>query len=170
MMQARLKASFPQSPTTAGFNLDVDFSAEPGVTVLYGPSASGKTLTLDCIAGFVQPGSGRILLDDQLLFDGVAGVNLPPRDRHCGYVFQDYALFPHMTVRENLAFAAERRPRLDRHRFVAEMLDRFRLTEFAGHYPAPDLGWTATALLHRAGACRQTQASAAGRAVASTRC
>jgi len=60
---------------------------------------------------------------------------LPPRDRRCGYVFQNYALFPHMTLRENLAFAAEGRPRLDRHRFVNEMLERFHISEFAARYP-----------------------------------
>ena len=62
-------------------------------------------------------------------------MNLPPRARHCGYVFQNYALFPHMTLRQNLAFAAERRPRLERHRKVNEMLERFRLTDAAGRRP-----------------------------------
>ena len=62
-------------------------------------------------------------------------MHLPPQARNCGYVFQNYALFPHMTLRENLAFAAERRPRLERHRRVNEMLERFRLTEAAGRRP-----------------------------------
>ena len=64
-----------------------------------------------------------------------SGVNLPPQARHCGYVFQNYALFPHMTLRQNLAFAAERRPRLERHRKVNEMLERFHLTGAAGRRP-----------------------------------
>jgi molybdate transport system ATP-binding protein len=103
--------------------------------VLFGPSGSGKTLTLDCIAGFVKPDEGRILLDDVILFDGAAGVNLAPQARYCGYVFQNYALFPHMTLRQNLAFAAERRPRLERHRRVNELLEQFRLNEVAGRRP-----------------------------------
>lgn len=134
-LYARLTKHFPAGPESMAFALDVEIEASPGVTILYGPSGAGKTLTLDCVSGFVQPDSGRILLDDRILFDGSARVHLPARDRRCGYVFQNYALFPHMTLRENLAFAAESRPRLDRHRFVAEMLDRFRIMEFASRYP-----------------------------------
>jgi molybdate transport system ATP-binding protein len=135
MIQARIQKHFPPGPESAEFHLDVEIMAGPGVTVLYGPSGSGKTLTLDCVSGFVKPDAGRVLLDDQILYDAAAHVSLPPRERQCGYVFQHYALFPHMTLRENLAFAAERRPRLDRHRFVNEMLERFRISEFAARYP-----------------------------------
>jgi molybdate transport system ATP-binding protein len=135
MIQARLQKRFPPEPGSAEFQLDVEFAAGAGVTVLYGPSGSGKTLTLDCMAGFAKPDTGRVLLDDQILYDAAANVSLPPRERQCGYVFQNYALFPHMTLRENLAFAAERRPRLDRHRFVNEMLERFRLSEYAARFP-----------------------------------
>ncbi len=63
---------------SAGFSLDLEFRAAAGVTVLFGSSGAGKTLTLDSIAGFVRPDEGRILLDDQILFDGAAGVHLPP--------------------------------------------------------------------------------------------
>jgi len=135
MIRARLRKVYPPRPDSAEFALDLEFSAAAGVTVLFGPSGSGKTLTLDSIAGFVRPDEGRILLDDEILFDGAAGVHLPPQARHCGYVFQNYALFPNMTLRQNLEFAAERRPRLERHRRVNEMLDRFRLTEAAGRRP-----------------------------------
>jgi ABC-type sulfate/molybdate transport systems ATPase subunit len=135
MLQARLRKTFPLRSDSAGFSLDLEFQAASGVTVLFGPSGSGKTLTLDAVAGFVRPDEGRILLDDDLLFDGAAGVHLPPQARNCGYVFQNYALFPHMTLRENLVFAAERRPRLERHRRVNEMLETFRLTEAAGRRP-----------------------------------
>jgi molybdate transport system ATP-binding protein len=135
MLQARLRKTFPQGPDSAGFSLDLEFEATAGVTVLFGPSGSGKTLVLDAIAGFTRPDEGRILLDDDLLFDGAAGVHLPPQARNCGYVFQNYALFPHMTLRQNLMFAAERRPRLERHRRVNEMLETFRLAEAAGRRP-----------------------------------
>jgi molybdate transport system ATP-binding protein len=135
MIQARLKKTFPARPDSAGFSLDLEFQAAAGVTVLFGPSGSGKTLTLDCIAGFARPDEGRILLDDQILFDGAARVHLAPQQRNCGYVFQNYALFPHMTLRENLAFAAERRPRLERHRRVTDMIERFRLQDVAGRRP-----------------------------------
>ena len=108
MLEARLRKMFPPRPDSAGFTLDVEFSVKAGVTVLFGPSGSGKTLVLDSVAGFVKPDEGRVLLDNAILFDGASHVHLPPQQRNCGYVFQNYALFPHMTLRENLAFAAER--------------------------------------------------------------
>lgn len=73
--------------------------------MLFGPSGSGKTLTLQMIAGLVHPKEGHIILDDTVFFDASRGINLPARSRRIGYVFQDYALFPHMTVWQNLAFA-----------------------------------------------------------------
>ncbi len=129
MIQATIAKHF------SGFRLEVSFEAASGVTVLYGPSGSGKTLTLDSIAGFAVPDSGRILLDDRILFDAASGVNLPPRKRHCGYVFQNHALFPHMTLRDNLAFAGAALGRLERHRRLAQHLERFKLAEVAGRYP-----------------------------------
>jgi molybdate transport system ATP-binding protein len=135
MIHARIAKRFAPRPDSAGFSLEIELKAAAGVTVLFGPSGSGKTLTLECVAGFVRPDSGRILLDDQILFDAGAGVHLPPRRRNCGYVFQNYALFPHMTLRENLMFAADRLPRLERHRRVADMLERFHLTPVAGRRP-----------------------------------
>ena len=135
MILVRIRKSFAARPDSASFSLDVDFQASAGVTALFGPSGAGKTLILEAIAGFVEPGEGRIMLDDDILFDAPSGVCLPPRARHCGYVFQNYALFPHMTLRQNLAFAAERRPRLERHRRVNEMLERFHLGEAAGRRP-----------------------------------
>jgi molybdate transport system ATP-binding protein len=135
MIKATLSKRFPPGPESAGFHLSIELEAQPGVTALYGPSGAGKTLTLDSIAGFVAPDTGRILLDDRILFDAGSAVNLTPQQRGCGYVFQNYALFPHMTLRENLAFAAHALPRLERHRRIAEQLDRFKLTEMAGRYP-----------------------------------
>jgi ABC-type sulfate/molybdate transport systems ATPase subunit len=129
MIQVRLRKAFP------AFSLDLEFQAGMGITILFGPSGAGKTLVLESIAGFARPDEGRILLDDDILFDGATGVHLPPQARDCGYVFQKGALFPHMTLRENLQFAAERRPRLERHRRVNEMIEKFRLTESAGRRP-----------------------------------
>lgn len=135
MIRVRIAKHFPAAPDSAGFSLSMEFEAAAGVTVLFGPSGAGKTLTLDSIAGFMKPDSGRILLDDAILFDAEAQVHLRPQLRRCGYVFQNYALFPHMSLRANLAFAAERLPRLERHRKVNEMLERFHLVEVAGRKP-----------------------------------
>jgi molybdate transport system ATP-binding protein len=130
MIQARLRKQL------GSFKLEVEFEARAGVTVLFGASGSGKTLTLDCIAGFRQPDEGRILLDDAILYDAAAKVNVPPRERRCGYVFQNYALFPHMTLRQNLEFAVEPLPRLERHRRVNEMIDKFKLADAVARRPA----------------------------------
>ena len=108
----------------------------PGVTALYGPPGAGKTLLLESIAGFVRPDCGRILLDDAILFDAASRVNVPPRRRNCGYVAQHDALFPHMTLRQNLVFPARRFPRLERHRRVGEMIERFQLADSAAAPPA----------------------------------
>jgi molybdate transport system ATP-binding protein len=117
------------------FSLDVDFPIGPGSTALYGRSGAGKTVLLESIAGFARPDSGRILLDDAILFDAASHVQLPPRRRLCGYVSQSDSLFPHMTVRQNLVFSARRWPRLERHRRVSEMLDRFQLSAAASTRP-----------------------------------
>ncbi len=135
MLRVNITKSFPAGAESEAFALQVDFEAEAGVTVLYGPSGSGKTLTLDIVAGFVNANEGRILLNDRILYDSGSNVHLPPRERQCGYVFQSYALFPHMTVRANLEFAAAKLPRLERHRRIAELVERFHLTGLAGRLP-----------------------------------
>ena len=114
-----------------GFSLDVEFEISAGVTALYGPASAGKTLVLEMLAGFMRPDSGRILRDDVLLFDAEAGVQVPTRRRACGYIPERDALFPHLTVRQNLMFAARAHPRLERHRRVAELLERFDLAGVA---------------------------------------
>ena len=133
---ARIVKRFPARAESAEFLLDVEFEADARISVLFGASGAGKTLTLDCVAGFARPDDGQILLGNRILFDAPTGVNIRPQQRECGYVFQNHALFPHMTVRENLAFAAERRPRLERHRRVSELIERFQLTEIAGRRPS----------------------------------
>ncbi len=135
MIHARIAKHFAAGAESAGFTLDVAFEARQGVTVLFGASGAGKSLTLDAIAGFSKPDAGRVLLNDRILFDADARVDLPPRLRRCGYVLQQQALFPHMTLRENLVFAAQSLPRLARHRAVSDTLDRFELLSLAGRYP-----------------------------------
>lgn len=80
------------------------FSSEGGLTALFGPSGAGKTSILNMVAGLLRPDSGRILLEDEVLFDGAAGVDIPARLRRAGYVFQDGRLFPHKRVRDNLLY------------------------------------------------------------------
>jgi molybdate transport system ATP-binding protein len=109
------------------FTLDVAWSAGDGVAVLFGPSGAGKTLTLQCLAGLIRPDAGRIVVDDRVLFDSAAGVDLPPQQRRVGYVFQGYALFPHLTVGQNVAFGLRDRPRAERLSRAAEVMERLGL-------------------------------------------
>jgi molybdate transport system ATP-binding protein len=135
MLEARLQKRFLKAGESAGFELQANFQAGAGTTVLFGPSGSGKSLTLDLIAGFTHLDAGRVLLNDRLLADVGTGVFLTPQQRHCGYLFQRSALFPHLTLRENLMLAATSLPKLERHRKVVNLLDAFRLTELAGRKP-----------------------------------
>lgn len=126
------------------FRLEASFASTQDLVVLFGPSGSGKTLTLQAIAGLVRPDAGRIAVGDRVLFDAAAGVDVCARHRGIGYVFQDYALFPHLTVAQNVGFGlrgfwprcltgAHRRRGDDRR--VDEMLDIFELRPLAEALP-----------------------------------
>src|SRR5206468_8949063 len=119
-----------------GFTLDVRWEADQSVIGLFGPSGAGKTLTLQCLAGLIRPDAGRIVVGDRVFFDAAAGVDLSPQRRRVGYVFQGYALFPHLTVAENLGFGLRDRPRADRARRVAEVTERLRLGGLERRRPA----------------------------------
>jgi molybdate transport system ATP-binding protein len=118
-----------------GFTLDVEWSAGDGVAALFGPSGAGKTLTLQCLAGLVRPDAGRIVMGDDVLFDAGAGIDVAPQRRRVGYVFQGYALFPHLTVRGNVGFGLRGRARAGRRRREEEVLARLGLEPYAERYP-----------------------------------
>ena len=90
------------------FQLQARFSAQGQRVVVVGPSGAGKSLLLKAIAGLMRPDSGHVRIDGQVLFDARAGIHLPPQSRHIAYLFQDYALFPHLSVRQNIAFGLAR--------------------------------------------------------------
>lgn len=89
-------------------SITTQFTSDGGLTALFGPSGAGKTSVLNMVAGLLRPDAGRIEVDGQVLFDAAAGTDLPAQARHAGYVFQDGRLFPHMRVRDNLAYGAAR--------------------------------------------------------------
>ena len=120
-----------------GFILRSEFSAGDTATALLGASGCGKSMTLRCIAGIVKPDSGRIVLDGQVLFDSEQHIDLPPQQRGVGLLFQNYALFPNMTVEQNIlcGLKAEKDKAVRRER-CAEMLRAMRLEALAKRYPA----------------------------------
>ena len=117
------------------FTLDVAWTAGAGVAVLFGPSGAGKTLTLQCLAGLLRPDAGRIVVDGRVLFDSAAAVDVRPQARRVGYVFQGYALFPHLSVADNVGFGLRDRPRGERAARTAEVLERLGVAELAARSP-----------------------------------
>lgn len=114
-------------------SLKVDIRVQTGELIsLFGPSGSGKTSILRMIAGLMRPEQGRIEVNGQLWFDHSEKVDLPPRKREIGFVFQDYSLFPHMTVRQNIGFALKDKREA---RLVDELLDTVHLAELQHQKP-----------------------------------
>lgn len=103
------------------FELNISISAEGGIHGLVGPSGSGKSMALACIAGLETPDSGFIRLGDTVLYDSEARINLPPRERQVGFVFQNLALFPHLRVAEQIAYGLHHWPAADRNQRIREM-------------------------------------------------
>ncbi|HEV2471176.1 MAG TPA: ATP-binding cassette domain-containing protein [Ktedonobacteraceae bacterium] len=121
-----------------GFTLDVAFDAPPGMTVLFGPSGAGKSLTLQAIAGLLPLDAGSISLDAAVWQDSKRGINLPPQRRHVGYVPQNYALFPHLTVEQNIAFGLKARGRkgIPGRERVSELVELMQLEGLERRRPA----------------------------------
>jgi len=111
------------------FRLEVDFSAPAGFTIVFGASGAGKTTLLDCIAGLASPDTGSIRIGTRVLFDVHTRVNVAVPQRKIGYVFQDLALFPHMTVEQNVAYGLHHHDRQDREQRVSAILETFRIRD-----------------------------------------
>jgi len=118
------------------FGLKVEFLADKGTVGLLGASGAGKSMTLRMIAGIVTPDGGRIVLNGRVLFDRTTGENVPAAQRKVGVVFQDYALFPHLTVAENVGFGLSRLARAERVMRVQSQLQRMQIAELADRYPS----------------------------------
>lgn len=115
-----------------GFSLQVRFETGEGLLGILGASGCGKSMTLKSIAGIVTPDEGRILLNGRTLFDSEKKINLKPRDRKVGYLFQDYALFPNMTVRQNISCAVRGK---EKEKLAEEQIHNFRLEGLEEQYP-----------------------------------
>jgi molybdate transport system ATP-binding protein len=118
------------------FRLDAKLDAGVGTTVLYGRSGSGKTSVINAISGLHTPDTGRITLDDNVLFDSKAGINIPVHERRIGYVFQDARLFPHLTVAQNLDFGTRFSAIAVRSKERATLLDTLGIGALLQRHPA----------------------------------
>jgi molybdate transport system ATP-binding protein len=119
----------------APFLLDISLEAPPGITILFGPSGVGKSTFLDCVAGLEQPDDGRIAVGENVLFDSSSRIHLPPQERRIAYVFQSLALFPHLTVEENVEYGLNELPEPQRRERAAEILQAFRVEELKHQRP-----------------------------------
>ncbi|HVB34978.1 MAG TPA: molybdenum ABC transporter ATP-binding protein [Patescibacteria group bacterium] len=119
----------------AGFSLDVRFAVPAGITILFGGSGAGKTTTLGVVAGLVRPDQGRICLAGRVLFDHAAPIDVELSRRSVGYVFQDLALFPHLSVERNVRYGLRHLPELERKRRAGEILESFRIAHLGSRMP-----------------------------------
>jgi molybdate transport system ATP-binding protein len=117
------------------FVLDVSLQIPPGITILFGPSGAGKSTLLDCLAGLVRPDAGRIAIGEEALFDSASRANLPPQKRRIAYVFQSLALFPHMSVEENVSYGLAYLQGQERRARVGEILTAFRVENLKTRKP-----------------------------------
>ncbi|MFG6118707.1 sulfate/molybdate ABC transporter ATP-binding protein [Thalassobacillus sp. B23F22_16] len=117
------------------FQLNVDFEVNSGVTGIIGPSGCGKSMTLQCLAGLQTPDSGEIRLDDQILYHSGDQINVKPKDRKIGYVFQNYALFPHMTVEENITYGLKGKSHEEKKQRADDMIEKVQLAGLEDHFP-----------------------------------
>jgi molybdate transport system ATP-binding protein len=118
------------------FERTVEFEAKPGITALIGPSGCGKTTTLHSIAGLLRPAAGRIVFENEIWFDKQSGVNMPAQQRKVGYVFQNMALFPHLTVRDNVLFGLPKSERSSRDARLERLSALFHFAELLERRPA----------------------------------
>lgn len=117
------------------FKLKIDLSCGQEIIGILGASGSGKSMLLNCIAGLIKPDKGEIVLDDDVFFDSNKKINIPPQDRKTGYLFQNYAMFPHLTVAENIAFGLDKLPKAEQKNRVSELLESFHLADMGKRYP-----------------------------------
>lgn len=119
-----------------GFQLEIKFDCEHGIVGILGASGSGKSMLLNCIAGLVKPDEGNITLNGIPFFDSEKRINLPPRERKTGFLFQNYAMFPHLTIAENVTFGLGHLSKEDQKSRATELLNRFHLRDLGTRYPS----------------------------------
>lgn len=128
-----LKAKFIKQ--FMGFKLDIEFSMNNELLVLFGPSGTGKSVTLKMIAGLISPDEGHLKLQDKEFFNHSKKINVKPQERFIGYVFQNHSLFPHKTVKENILFGAKGLDTEKSNQDAAFLIESFKLSGLENKYP-----------------------------------
>jgi molybdate transport system ATP-binding protein len=129
LLEVSLKKSLPE------FKLDIAFSVNQEILAILGPSGSGKTMTLQCIAGLMRADKGYIRLNDTILLDSAKGIRLIPQKRRVGFVFQNYALFPHLNVEDNIAYGISHLSKEERKTKVSDLLEKMHISNLGKRYP-----------------------------------
>lgn len=123
-------------PSPPGFELIVAAVLKPGITVIFGPSGAGKTTLLECIAGLIAPNGGHITIGNRKLFDSSCAISVDVRKRNIGYLFQDLALFPHLSVGKNIQYGIRGLEAREREQRIASIIDSFGISELRERKPA----------------------------------
>jgi molybdate transport system ATP-binding protein len=131
MLKVNIHKSLP------GISIEVNFTVTEGILVIFGPSGAGKSTILNCISGLQLPDTGSILLNGEVFYSSTEGITIPARNRHIGYVFQDYALFPHMTVKDNVMYGIPSRCKAGGgfRMTVLDVLEMLKITRLQDRYP-----------------------------------
>lgn len=119
----------------SSFNLDVSMESKGGIIGFLGASGSGKSMTLKCIAGLEKPSKGKIIINDKVLFDSEEKINVKTRDRKVGFLFQNYALFPHMTIKDNIEIGLDKVSKVEKSKLSSNYIKKFGLEGLENRYP-----------------------------------
>ncbi|WP_195467721.1 sulfate/molybdate ABC transporter ATP-binding protein [Clostridium sp. D43t1_170807_H7] len=119
----------------SSFNLDVSMESKGGIIGFLGASGSGKSMTLKCIAGLEKPSKGKIVINDKVLFDSQEKINIKTRDRKVGFLFQNYALFPHMTIKDNIEIGLDKISKDEKSKLSSNYIKKFGLEGLEKRYP-----------------------------------
>lgn len=119
----------------SSFNLDVSMESKSGIIGFLGASGSGKSMTLKCIAGLEKPSKGKIVINNKVLFDSEEKINIKTRDRRVGFLFQNYALFPHMTIKDNIEIGLDKISKVEKSKLSYNYIKKFGLEGLENRYP-----------------------------------
>lgn len=119
----------------SSFNLDVSMESKGGIIGFLGASGSGKSMTLKCIAGLEKADTGKIIINDKVLFDSQQKINIKTKDRKVGFLFQNYALFPNMTIKDNIEIGLDKTSKMEKNKLSSNFIKKFGLEGLEKRYP-----------------------------------